>query len=101
MQEGELLLQKIAHSAGIISHAFTETKDTLQSNSAGMQQTSAQFEHVQQQLLHVLHISEENTAATEEMIGSLLSQNELIVAITDSTSQLHDLSGTLREVSKG
>lgn len=100
VQEGQRLLQKIAEAALVIRAAFHETKDTLQSNTDGMQLTTERFEHIQQQLLYVLNISEENTAATEEMIGSLLSQNDLISSITNSTAHLSNLSAKLREISQ-
>lgn len=99
VQEGQMLLQKIATTVGMINTTFAETTDTLRSNTEGMQLTAGQLEHIQGQLLQVLCISEENTAAAEEMIGNILSQNDLILSITDSTTLLHELSGKLREES--
>lgn len=99
IQEGQQLLQKIAQATLVIQSAFQDMKTTLQGNTSGMQLTMEQLEQIQQQLLLVLNISEENTASTEEMISSLLSQNDLIIAITDSTEHLSDLSAKLRGLS--
>ncbi len=101
VMDGQQLLQQIEETVQVITAAFLETKDTLHHNVANIQTVNEQFEQVQQQLVEVLHISEENTAATEEMISSLLSQNDLIVSITDSTTHLHSLSTRLRLVSQG
>jgi len=101
VMDGQQLLQQIEETVQVITSAFLETKDTLHQNVANIHTVNEQFEQVQQQLVEVLHISEENTAATEEMISSLLSQNDLIISITDSTSHLHSLSTKLRLVSQG
>ena len=99
VSEGQALLERINMAVIEVSETFKETNYTLQQNVEGIQHASVQFEEAQLQLTEVLHISEENTAATEEMMSSLLSQNDLIRSVTNSTIGLHNLSGKLREVS--
>lgn len=99
VSEGQALLEKITLAVIEVSETFKETNYILQQNVEGVQHASVQFEEAQLQLTEVLHISEENTAATEEMMSSLLSQNDLICSITNSTTELNNLSAKLREVS--
>ena len=77
VSEGQALLERIKMAVSEVSETFKETNYTLQQNVGGIQHAAVQFEEAQLQLTEVLHISEENTAATEEMMSSLLSQNDL------------------------
>lgn len=100
VQQGQVLLEKIARTVTNVSEAFNDINNSLHENVGVIQQTSDNFATAQNKLQEVLNISEENTAATEEMLGTLQTQHSLIGSISESTNQLNELSSKLLQIAK-
>jgi len=100
VQQGQQLLEKIARTVTNVSEAFNDINNSLHANVSGVQQSSEKFAVAQNKLQEVLNISEENTAATEEMLGTLHTQHSLIGSIAESTNKLNDLSTKLLKIGK-
>lgn len=96
--EGMKLLDEVAGFFTDLEHSFNETTREL---SKGMQEiTSAagSFQEIQAQLENVANISEENAAATEEIVSTLDNENDLISSIHTAVTEINDLSKELKHI---
>ena len=100
VQEGQKLLEEIARTVMNVASTFENINEGLHENVEGIQSTANKFDMAQVKLLDVLHISEENTASTEEMLSNLQSQHQMIESISQSTEELHDLSTKLLSIAR-
>lgn len=101
VQQGQMLLDHIAQTVMNVANTFVQINETLHENVEGIQSTANQFDVAQVKLTDVLHISEENTAGTEEMLSNLQTQHQLIETISESANELQDLSKKLSTIARG
>lgn len=100
VQQGQKLLEDIARTVMNVAKTFETINETLHENVEGFQSTAQQFDIAQVKLVDVLQISEENTAATEEMLSNLQSQHHMIESISHSADELNSLSTKLLNIAK-
>ena len=100
VHEGQKLLEEIAHTVMTVANTFEHINEALHENVEGIQSTANKFDLAQSKLVDVLHISEGNSASTEEMLSNLQSQHHLIESISQSADELHDLSAKLLYIAR-
>lgn len=100
VQQGQKLLEEIARTVMNLGTTFEHINEALHENVEDLQHTASKFDTAQAKLVDVLHISEENTAATEEMLSNMQTQHHLIESISYSADKLHDLSTQLLTIAR-
>ena len=96
--EGQMLLQEIARSFDSMKESFDLTNLQLKNNMDIIRQTTAEFHKLGEQIESAVAITEENMAATEEIVSTLTSEHEFIDMIAQATLELKDLSQKLLAV---
>lgn len=98
VDEGQAILKEVAQF-------FTEMKASFQQNNEGLSQgmdviksAANNFHSIQTQVENIANISEENTAATEEIMATIENEHELIVAINESVKEIEDLQNDLTQI---
>ena len=96
---GQLLLQEITDSVTKVAKLFSSTNQQLKETAVTLEETNDAFRQSQLDIESLTEISQTNSAATESIVQTLVSQNELIENISESTKELNRLSGDLLLVS--
>lgn len=96
--KGQSLLKEIAQSFDSMKESFDMINRQLKNNVDSICQTTNESYRLKEQIESAVAITEENTAATEEIVSILSSQNELIGMISQSIQQLKGLSGDLLDI---
>lgn len=97
--EGALLLEEIAQAFDGIKLAFNGTNDQLLMNMDAVQLANSEFQRVIAMVEHLAAISEENAAATEEIVSSIYEENEMLKFIGTATKELEELNRELQSLS--
>lgn len=100
VQQGQKLLEEISRTVMNVANTFEHINEALHENVEGIQTSANKFDTAQSKLVDVLSISEENTAATEEMLSNIQSQHHLIESISQSADELHGLSTRLLTIAR-
>jgi len=95
VEEGQFLLQEIARSFTDMKESFAMTNLQLRNNMDTIWQTTEELHKLSEKIGSAVSVTEENTAATEEIVSTLSAENKLIDMITQSTLQLKNLSQEL------
>ena len=95
VQEGQQLLLEIAETFQSMKERFTQSNENLLKNVAMIQETTSEVTATRQHVQQLSIISEQNAAATEEIVSTLMVENEAIHMITSSIEELKDLSTEL------
>lgn len=97
-EEGQLLLQEIAQSFNYIKESFDMINRHLKDNMDIISQVTREFHQLKEQIESAVAITEENTAATEEIVSTISAANEFIYTISQSIQQLKELSQELLDL---
>jgi len=100
VEEGQYLLQEITQSFNSMKKSFDTINLQLKDNMDTIQQTAKEFHKLSERIESAVAITEENTAATEEIVSNLSMEHEFIDTIAQSTLQLNDLSQELLDLCK-
>ena len=84
-----------------MKEAFAMTNEQLKGNMDTIWQTTTEFEKISEQIELAVSVTEENSAATEEIVSTLATEHEFIDKITHSMQQLKELSQELLELCQG
>mgnify|MGYP000456708460 CR=1 FL=1 len=98
VEEGQILLQEIIRSFNSMKESYENTNLQLKNNMDTIWQTTDEFHRISEQIESAVAITEENTAATEEIVSTLTTSHEAIETISRSTQQLKKLSQELIDV---
>ena len=98
VEKGQYLLQEITQSFNSMKESFDLISQQLKNNMDITWQTTDEFHKIKEQIESAVAITEENTAATEEIVSTLSSENEFIDTILQSVQQLNDLSRELLDI---
>jgi len=98
VKEGNVLLQQIANSINSLQESFNRDILLLQDSSDTILQTTTELQKLGEQFESIVAITEENTAATEEIVSTISAENEFIGLISQSMAQLNDLSRKLLDI---
>jgi len=95
VEDGQFLLQEITHSFNSMKESFDMINLQLKNNMNTIQQTTEELHKLSEQIESAVAITEENTAATEEIVSTLSTEHDLIDMISQSMLQLNNLSQEL------
>lgn len=98
VKEGQNLLQDIANSFSSMKESFEMTILQLKNNNDTILQTTSELQKLSEQFESAVAITQENTAATEEIVSTISKENEFIDMISKSTMQLSNLSQELLNI---
>jgi len=98
VEKGQLLLQEIARSFSLMKESFDMINRQLKNNMDTIMQTTNEFRKIREQIEAAVAITQENTAATEEIVSTISSENEFIDKISQSIQQLKSLSQELLKI---
>lgn len=96
--DGLTYINEIADYFDEIKESYHLTNNELQKSLAEIETTAKNFIEIQGQITNVASISEENSAATEEILSYIEDENSQISSMNDTVNQIHDLSGNLKEM---
>jgi methyl-accepting chemotaxis protein len=98
VEEGHILLQEITRSFNSMKESFDLTNLQLKNSMDIIQQTTDEFHKLSEQIETAVAITEENTAATEEIVSTLTAEHEFIDMISQAILELKNLSQELLDV---
>jgi len=98
VEKGQFLLQEITQSFNSMKESFDMINRQLKNSMDIIGQTTNEFYKLKEQIESAVAITEENTAATEEISSTLSSENEFINMISQSMQQLNNLSRELLDI---
>ena len=81
VEEGQMLLQEIAGSFDSMKVSFDTTNQELKNSMDLLRQTTAEFHMLGEQIESAVAITEENTAATEEIVSTIASEHDFAIHI--------------------
>jgi methyl-accepting chemotaxis protein len=95
-KDGMAIIKDIAAYFNELKEFYKVTNDELQCSMKEIEDTAEGFVEIQEQLMNVASISEENSAATQEILSYLEDENSQITFMKDNVSQISQLSGKLK-----
>ena len=98
VEEGQLLLQEIAQSFDYMKESFDMINKQLKNNMDTIQQTTYEFHKISERIQSAVAITEENAAATEEIVSTLTEEHDFVDLISQSMLQLNSLSKELLDI---
>jgi len=98
VEEGQLLLQEIAQSFDYMKESFDMINKQLKNNMDTIQQTTDEFHKISERIQSAVAITEENAAATEEIVSTLTEEHDFVDLISQSMLQLNSLSKELLDI---
>jgi len=98
VEEGHFVLQEITKSFNSMKESFDMTTLQLKNNMDTFLEITNEFHKLSEQIESAAAITEENTAATQEIVSTLSNEYEFIDMISQSTMQLKKLSQELLDV---
>lgn len=98
VEDGQVLLTEIANSFNSMKESFATAILKLKDNTDTVIQTTHELQKLGEQFESVVAITEENTAATEEIASTLSTEHNFIDMISQSISELSNLSQKLLEL---
>jgi len=97
-EKGQMLLQEIARSFNSMKESFDTINMQLKNSMDIIRETTAEFHKLGEQIESAVAITEENTAATQEIVSTIATENEFIDTISQSTLELKSLSRELLDL---
>ncbi|MDF2986440.1 MAG: methyl-accepting chemotaxis sensory transducer [Eubacterium sp.] len=95
-KEGKELVANISAYFMEIREVFQNTGKDIELGMNKIQSIAEQFVEVQQQIENMASISEQNAAATQEVLATIENENTEIMKISSSVKDINKLSSTLR-----
>ncbi|MBP7176538.1 MAG: chemotaxis protein [Thermoclostridium sp.] len=96
--EGKKLAEEILDYFMQIRQAFVSTNQSIDLGQLKNKDMTQQLEKVQRQIENVASISEENAAATEEVLATIESENSQMSELNRSILDIQDLSSNLKKL---
>lgn len=93
--EGKKIIEDITSQYGKISISFRSSNELLDQERSYIDRINDDFSNVQDAITDIASISEEQSAATEEVLGTIEGQNSNIQNLTDSLQIISNLSTEL------
>lgn len=96
--EGKKLVEDISRHFEEIKVTSDKTNQAIEEGYLKNNKITAELEQVQRQIENVASISEENSAATQEVLATIESENNRILELGNSVQEIHKLSGRLKSL---
>lgn len=98
--EGQKLLQEIATVFNNVKNSSDISNVNVRKSVLAIEKVSDQFAHLLSEIDMLSAASKQNSAATEEIVSSILEENKLLEAIGKATEKLQTLNGELIALTK-
>lgn len=95
VSEGRMLLQQITGSFNLMKESFKTVMLLLGDSNDTVMRTAAELQKLGERIESIAAITEENTAAAEEIVSTVSSEHDFINMISGAVQQLNDLSREL------
>lgn len=96
-KSGLLMMNEIADYFREIKDFYKDTNSEFQKNVNEIEGLLKNFIEIQEQLMNVASISEENSAATEEILSYIEEENSQLSFIGESVGQIQTMSNRMKE----
>ena len=96
VKEGKELINNISTYFQDIKDTFNDTNTEISKGLSKIEVVADKFLNVQRDMENVASISEQNAAATEEVLATIEEENTQIIQIGDSLYEIRQLSGDLK-----
>lgn len=98
--EGQKLLQEIATVFKNVKQSSDVSNVNVKRSVFAIEKVSNQFTHLLGEIDMLSAASQQNSAATEEIVSSILEENKLLEAISEATAKLQTLNSELIALTK-
>ena len=98
--EGQKLLQEIATIFNNVKQSSDISNDNVKQSVLAIEKVSNQFSHLLGEIDMLSAVSQQNSAATEEIVSSIYEENKLLEAIGEATGKLQTLNRELIALTK-
>jgi len=96
--EGKKLVDSISSHFGEIKDTADKTNRAIEVGYQKNSLITSELEKVQQQLENIASISEENSAATQEVLATMENENNRILELNASIEEIQKLSNKLKSL---
>lgn len=96
--EGQKLLDEIAAVFNDVKLSSDISNDNLQQSVSAIEKVSNQFVQLLKEIETLSAVSQQNSAATEEIVSSIYEENKLLEAISVATEKFQTLNRELIEL---
>lgn len=94
---GLAMMSEVADFFKHIKDYYKDTNGEFQKNVKGIEELVNNFIEIQEQLMNVASISEENSAATEEILSYIEEENSQIGFISETVGQIKALNDRMKD----
>ena len=98
--DGQQLLEEIANLFNDVKHSSDLSNANMQQSVQAIQNVSDQFTHLLNEIDVLSAMSQQNSAATEEIVSSISEEHKLLEAIGEATGRLQTLNRELIQLTK-
>ena len=98
--QGQQLLNEIAQVFNIAKQSSDVSNQNVLQSVTAIEKISHEFERLLNEIDTISAMSQENSAATEEIVSSIYEENQLLGKISESTSELQSLNKALIALTK-
>lgn len=98
VNEGQELIDNVTSYFNDIRDTFTDTNTDISRFLSKIEVIADTFINVQSEMNNMASISEENAAATEEVLSTVEDENNKIIQINDFLNKVYKLSGELKNM---
>ncbi|MER1987266.1 MAG: methyl-accepting chemotaxis protein [Solibacillus sp.] len=96
--EGRTLLVDIATKFETIKQSSNVSNRNITQSVRAINEVSMQFEQLLSKIDAISAVSQENSAATEEILASIFEENKLLATIIEASQKLNELNKELLEI---
>lgn len=93
-------LVSLATSFTTIRETFDDSMHALNKNTESLANAASEVNMTRQQMEQITQISEENNAATQEIVATLINENDLIQSLSTNANTLKSLSDSLLQLTE-
>lgn len=98
--EGQKLLQEIMAVFQNVKVSSDFSNDNVKNSVLAIEKVSNQFSHLLSEMDMLSAVSQQNSAATEEIVSSVYEENKLLESIDEAMAKLQTLNGELIALAK-
>jgi methyl-accepting chemotaxis protein len=98
--EGQKLLQEIATVFNHVKQSSDISNDNVKQSVLAIEKVSNQFTQLLEEIDMLSAVSQQNSAATEEIVASIYEENKLLETISEATARLQILNQELIALTK-
>ncbi|MER2000446.1 MAG: methyl-accepting chemotaxis protein [Lysinibacillus sp.] len=98
--EGQKLLQEIAEVFNNVKQSSDISNVNVKRSVDAIEKVSSQFDHLLSEIDMLSSASQQNSAATEEIVSSIVEENKLLGTIIEATAKLQSLNQELITLTK-